>query len=485
MITALILAGAALAGEATPPFTWGGELRYIAGLYPEIPINTDGETADGGFGLDQRLRMGGAWNPGKFRLGGEIDLFTGRLVGNGGRLPGEIDARPASDVGVVSSQSFKLRDLSIRGPVGPVHIAAGLMTSSWGLGMVANDGAHDPMFGRSDMGDRVARLALSTMPLRHNGAPVPWVVTLAGDLVVEDDLAAIRDDQRAWQGVGSTRYTWGSEGFAGLYGVYRVQIEPDDAGETRAGMIDLFARVPLTLGAWTVTSAVEAAGISGHTSRTATYNSIEGVDVLSAGVAGQLSVIVPGGGALLHLRGGWASGDGDPDDDTSHDFTFDRDYDAGMALFDQLAGALEVGLYDQLTDPERAGQPPDGVDALVTEGAFRRAVFAQPTVEGRPRPWLDLKLGMTFAWGTAPVGQSYMTSRHGGVGANYLGEPTSRSPLGSELNWAVEVGRPPEGDGKAAPQLLVSAAHLVPSPTLAGEAADRMDLLLVTGRVRW
>jgi hypothetical protein len=43
-------------------------------------------------------------------------------------------------------------------------------------------------------------------------------------------------------------------------------------------------------------------------------------------VTAQARLSPEGDKLLCVLRGGWASGDGDPDDDQSHDFTFDRDF---------------------------------------------------------------------------------------------------------------------------------------------------------------
>ena len=51
-----------------------------------------------------------------------------------------------------------------------------------------------------------------------------------------------------------------------------------------------------------------------------------------------------------------------------------------------------------LTDPEHAGQPPDGVDSLITEGAIRQAMFVQPILQYNVNDWSDVALGSVLAW---------------------------------------------------------------------------------------
>jgi hypothetical protein len=157
-----------------------------------------------------------------------------------------------------------------------------------------------------------------------------------------------------------------------------------------------------------------------------------------------------------------------------------------MVLFKEVLGAVDAAAYAQISDPENAGAAPWGAEALVTEGAFRRATFVQPLLGGKPLPWLDLSAGALFAWATAPIQQPFATTRNGGVPTNFLGEETSGYALGTEVDWAVKVGDVPMGKegllARARPALLVQGGHLFASDNLGGGAHT---LLTATGRLRW
>lgn len=494
MSALLLLATAAWAQDAgpasvpappdrPPAFTTDGELRLLGSMYPDVVVDDEGTSTGGGFVLDSRLRGGLTWQRDAWKVGAELDLVEGQLAGDPWDLSGGVDARGRHELDALDDGLVELRRAYVEGRVGLVGIQAGLVTSHWGLGMVANDGAHDPWFGRADFGDRVLRLRLATRPL--DGGQTPLTFVLAGDRVVEDDTAEwnpLEGGQAAWQGIGSV--LWQGDQTVGLYGVYRNQTETDGERTTEVGVLDLYGDAPIALGAWTLRLAIEAAAIAGSTDRTQTYNAREGLSVSSGGVTGLATLSPEGDKLLCVLRGGWASGDGDPDDDGSHDFAFDRDFDAGMVLYDEVQGAIEAQTHAQLLDPGNSGGPPEGVDALVTEGAFRRAAFVQPLVGGKPLSWLDLRAGVAVSWATAPPSQAFLTYRNGGVPVNHLGQPTSGYALGTELDWAVKVGDVDMEVGRDAlrPALLVQGGHLLAADNLGG---GTVTLVTATGRLRW
>ena len=100
-----------------------------------------------------------------------------------------------------------------------------------------------------------------------------------------------------------------------------------------------------TLGRHTVRVAGEVAGIFGETDRAQSYNSRDGLQVRSLGFTGLASVSYDPLHTNVIFRGGYASGDGNPDDGGSHDFSFDRDFDVGMVLFDEVQGAIDAAAY--------------------------------------------------------------------------------------------------------------------------------------------
>lgn len=462
-----------------------GEERVIVSVLPDVPVDEEGTTTDQGLALENRTRVGLDLGREGWKLRLEGDLFSGQFAGQTWALPVNIDERHREDRSVLDADAFRARQLALEGRLGPVQLSAGLQTSHWGLGMVANDGAHDPTFGRSDFGDRVLRLRLATRPL---GKDVPWTVALAGDRVLADDTARWADDQAAWQGVLATLYgTPKDAARGGLYGVYRHQIEPE-GWVTQVGMIDLYGEGRLPLGdRWGLSGGLEAAGILGSTERSRSVAAPEGLKVRSAGATGYVGLDGPGEMFGAKLRAGWASGDGNPDDDTTHDFSMDRDLDAGMVIFDEVQAAINANTWAKLSDLEHTGSPPDGVDALVDEGAVKRALFLQPSVSLAPLPWAGLRLGLTSAWSTAPVANPYTTYRAGGTPTNQLGEPTEGYTLGTELDWALSLHLPtPEAPGEGPPlrpDLLVQGGHLLPSANLGLTGVH--TLLMVQARARW
>ena len=471
--------------------TWG-ELRLIESLPPDLQLNTDGAMLGQEQVLDSRLRAGIQLGPQKIHGTLEGDMFEAQIAGDPWNVPGTEDARERHLVEPMRMGAFDLRKASVGGRAGVIGYEAGMTTSHWGLGMVANDGDHDAVFGRNDFGDRVIRARIGTRPIQKGKVPLYFI--LAGDRVVEDELAVWTPftdapDQAAWQGVATVMYKPDKveDGpTVGIYGVYRHQTEADLERKTSAGVMDLYGDWTTLASGWELRFAAEVAGILGDTSRTQTYNSRDGLKVRSAGATGLFQASPKDGKGRGLLRAGWASGDGDPDDDTLHDFTFDRDFDAGMVTFDEVQGAIDAATYSQLGDPAHSGAAPEGADGLVTEGAFGHAMFVQPVVGFAVLEWLDLQAGATLSWGSKPPGQAFESYRNGGVPANHLGQPTDGYGLGTELDWAVKLGDVSvigdKGPWVLKPALLLQGGHLLASENLGG---GTHTLLTATGRVRW
>jgi hypothetical protein len=457
-----------------------GEARLIGSLPPDFVVDVDGNQTGQGFVLDSRLRPRIDYRRGGWTFAVEGDLFTGQVAGDTWDLEGESHRLHPESIGVMDAGNFKLRRTSLRGRVGPVMVTAGLQTMHWGMGLVANDGAHQPFFGRSDYGDRQIRLRLGTKPVES----LPLFVSVAGDVVVEDDMAIWTEGQRAYQGIGSVLYKPGDHKIGALF-AYRDQTEADGVRKTQGFIADVHTNLVFPLGAAGHKLVFEAEGahLRGNTSRFSNVYNPEGLKLETYGVVSRLSASMPDDLAQLHLHGGWSSGDGDPDDDTLNDYSFDRDYGVGMLLFDQHQSAIEVALYNQLTDPGNSGQPPDGVDALVSEGSARRVTFVQPIIEAKALPWLSLKTGVLLAWSTGPVSQGFSTYRNGGVPVNHLGEPTSGYKLGTEIDWGLSVDGESFNTGPVHPIVDVQGAHLLPSENLGG--GDALSLIMLRTRFLW
>ncbi len=255
-----------------------GDARLLGSLYPDFEVDADGGTTGQKAVLETRLRVGVdlAFSDGDaFHLEG--DVLDAQVLGNPWQL-GAADTRRRDVKGLADASAYVIRRASFTSRTGPVLWEAGLQTSQWGLGLVANNGTADPLFGRVDGGDTVLRLKGSTMPL---GAETPLYLVLSADRVYADDAARWLDGQAAYQGV--LALLWRGDVELGAYGVLRHQREEDRSLRTTAGVVDVYGRVPVITGETSVSLGWEAAGIVGQTSRAASYNSTSGLKLRSGG----------------------------------------------------------------------------------------------------------------------------------------------------------------------------------------------------------
>lgn len=450
----MLLLTAALAAEVDTHV----EARVIGSLYPSHALDDEGTTSGQNGVVDTRVRLGAdlAFND-RDALHIEGDLFDAQVLGNPWVL-GDEDARRRDQKGVLRGSAYVPRRLSATTALGPVSIEAGLQTSHWGLGLLANDGAHDPLFGRTDGGDTVLRLKLATMPL---GPEKPLFVVATADRVYADEIGSWLAGQAAYQG--SLAVLWRGDMELGAYAVYRNQKEAERRLVTSVGVLDVYGRVPLVQGDTNVALGWEAVGIMGNTSRAASYNATDGLAVSSAGALGQLAV--ERGPIWGVLRGGYATGDGNPYDEGTHDFSADPNMNVGFVLYDEVLGTIDARAYQQLDDPGNIGQPPGGAETIAAEGAWRRSVFAQPVIA-----WtgpVEVKLGAVLAWGTTPYAQPFTSGRAGGNPTTHLNDPWSGSyHLGTELDWSVSWTKDTD---KAGFDVLAQGGYALPGAALGME----------------
>lgn len=467
-----LLAGVLVAGavEVEP----SGELRVIESMPSTWTVDADGRTTEWGPVLDTRARVGVAASDGPLRGGAELDALSGQVAGVTWGLS-ELDERGRHTLDAASLDGLALRKLYVGARLPILDIEAGVVTSHWGLGLVANDGAHDQEFGRVDFGDRVARVRLATQPL---GADVPFLVAIMGDRVLADELARQSEGDEAWQAVAGGLWRGETEEL-GLYGVIRRQLN-DEGRFVHAHVADVYGRIERPVGEdWTLHAAAEAAMILGRTDISRTLQSTDGVRVRSAGAVGRVAAEHERARGVLRVA--VASGDRTPDDDTLADFRFDRDLNVGLVLFDEVLGSIDLAAIDAASDPEVSAVPTEGVQNLAAEGAFRSAFALQPVVAAQPIEPVEVRLGAVFAWSTAPIAHPVESFRNGGVPTNHLGVPSSGRYMGTELDWAVATVEP---ETTLRPSLELQGGHALLSASLSGGVA-RVDHLLLTGRLRW
>jgi hypothetical protein len=292
------------------------------------------------------------------------------------------------------------------------------------------------------------------------------------------------DPRNQWTTQGIASALWRDDVHqVGVYGALRRQDEIAEGRSTRAGVLDVFGSTAVSLSQSTkIDMAIEAAVITGKTNRSTTRTSPRRLHIRSAGAVGEAMVGIADGKIRAGASGGYASGDGDPSDDSISDFTFDRNFGVGMVLFDEVMGAIDAQTHTLASNPATVGQPPDGVDQVANEGAFRRAMYIQPRLESDPLDWLTLRTAVVIAASTAPYAHPYYTSRNGGVPVNQLNEPTSGYSLGHEVDWSVELTPWQRFDPSVS--IAVQGGHAYLSENIGGAQVERVDRLLVVMRLQ-
>lgn len=425
--------------EPTPaPLGFGARVRAHASLLGASRFPTDSAGTEYALDptLDTQFRIRAdyrhAWGDDQryiLTLAYEHDLMSGVIAG--GPAPFEaVDAPYGAD-----AEDFALRVASARLSLGHVlTLAAGAMTSHWGLGLLANDGAHgwspgSALFSDPRGGDRVLRAMLATGPHTEHAL----LVFAAIDSVLADDVL-IGDDE-AWQAVfgallGPAAAPWQ----LGLYGVYRVQ-EAGDGDRTEIGVLDLYARIEHAASAFALRAELEAAVIFG-TTELAPSPDHPRHDVLQTGLALRLALDACLGGVALDVL--YASGDPAWDDDTQSGFKADRNFDLGLLLNDVVLAARTARTPIRASDPELVAVPAEDLERLPTRGAATNTLSFFPRGWLRPLDGLELYGGLLVALSASEESDAFNARLAGGSSRNALGGRPS-TLLATEIDVGVRA----------------------------------------------
>lgn len=438
-----------------------------------FPIDRVDGTFDQSLWLDHRLRVHPRVLFGDHVvLGADVDLLTGMM---GGHLP---DGTIASDERLrwdndgtrhAEIRQFYLGIYSHRPDNPPVMITLGMVADHWGLGAMANDGGpagagftRSP-FGTDQFGDRAIRVGMQLNPPDAGAAAGPLSLEILLDLVARDDDARLFARSDVSLGPAARiRYT-DERGSAGLWVGWRTK-RACCGGMAEILIGDLFAdgTVPLGHGDGSVRLAFEAIGQAGRTDLATGWPDLVRRSVLAGGAVADLELDLPGLAPVIGLRGGITSGDGDPTDDRETELRLDRDFNAGLILFDEvLAGATA----------RRAVQVHElsGIDAAhqASEGAVAGAAFALPYISFRPAPVIDLRVGGLIAVATAdPI--HILPADDPAAGIDGVTLTRGRRFLGGEIDASVQIDMPlvPEIQTRTRFGLRVEYGHLFPGSGL-------------------
>ena len=418
---------AALRSELSSGFMvdrYGNELASSPAISPQIRL---GARFDSGLRLDPVAILAEI----------EHDVLTGaersspELAGNGF----------ANTEGL----GHELRKAFVRASYGYVaHLSLGFQTSHWGMGLLANDGAHgwepgSARFSDPRSGDRVLRAQLATGPHTDAGLTVAVGADLLAGGYLGDDDALLEGDQ-AMQLVGGLLLGMGKPHGGGAYVVRRHQ-EAQDGSATDVWVFDLTGRTMIDLSVARLSFEAEGAVIFGDTELAPTTD-FPVHEVLQTGLAFRASLDAGEVGSVVDLL--FASGDQNIDDDTQHAFKADPNYEMGLLLFRHLLSGLTARGSITAGDPTLLGVPSEDLDRIPTRGSATNTVAVFPRVRYRPIAGLETYAGPLFAFAVMPMVDPFNTRIAGGEIRSALNGPGGIY-LGTELDLGVRYRMNIEG----------------------------------------
>ncbi|MCR9166433.1 MAG: hypothetical protein ACE37F_34995 [Nannocystaceae bacterium] len=449
---------ASLGGDRVT-FYPGVQIRTHMGAVSPFRVDAEGNELGEGFTLGGRVRWRPelGFGPGKsVRLVGMLDVANGRwapatspdpiardIIDNG-QPP--IATGLDQGLGVVDPRELYLEWTSDYGV-----LRVGQQAFGWGLGLVANDGNNmdrfgDMKFGNDGDGSIVERLLFATKPLAStSSAARDLVVALGADLVYRDPNADLAEGDLAGQGIFVLRWEPRKSpgAYIGGYVAYRHQRSADDGDDIEG---DDQLRV--------VVGDIAGRGYRCLTPKLALLGAFEGVivggrttfargehashRVLQGGLAARGFVGDPTGW-LAGLDAGWFSGDANPDDDRQNGFEAAPGYTAGLLLFPYIRGWQSARSARRAEDPLLAGEPPNGVQYLPTEGRVGNVLFVQPKARWAIAERFELWGGPLLAASSAAMLDPLAARLAGGAPSNAFEAEVDSRFLATELDLGIRT----------------------------------------------
>lgn len=392
-----------------------------------FPVDRDLHAFRSGLALSPLLRVGVRLESvvplaGKFPvlLEYEHDLPTGTVTSE----------TPIAGEGLPNSTPLttQLRKAWGRFSIGPyLHLGGGFMTSHWGLGLVANDGAHrwepgSARFTDPRGGDLVTRAFIGTGPLTSARLTSAFAVEQ-----VRSDNALLAGDS-AYQLIATLLVGQERPTQAGYFFVHRHQ-STADGRVLDVNVADIAGKTVIDLHTAKLTLEAESALVFGKTTLAASPE-IPRSDVLQLGAAVRASLAFERVGGVLDLL--YASGDGNTHDAHINGFHADPNFETGLLLFRYVQAAQTGRGYGTGADPQLSGAPPAGIERVPTRGGLTNAVVAFPRVWVRPVRGVETYGGVLFAFAPAKNVDPFNTDVAGGSPRNAInGAPGSY--------WGTEI----------------------------------------------
>lgn len=422
-------------------FRGGAEYRANAVTVKPLALAS---TRDKDYGVvEHRLRLdaGIDWED-KVRLVTSTDVLDGVLWGDNGTRADTVETTSGANVatinpnaagpcvalrpgdsptdpnsyryGLCSADPLFVRRLygDVLTPIGLFRIGRQAFTE--GASVTVNDGdGRKNRFGFARRGNSADRILFATKPLEILKPPAErdtsegrgGFLILAYDRLSGDSPQRFRDDLHGW----ITALRWlepthrlGGDFEAQLYHSYRWSKDND------TGMSAIGGRLMSAIGS-DFHAGIEATFLTGSTREVA-----EAYRVVTNDPAVRQDVRQLGARAVvrydrpiysLYLEGDYASGDSDPNVNTSlTQFRFAQDTRVGLLLFEHVlayqsarAAAAGITLLRNLNAPSLP------IDQVATRGSFTNAAVLFPQVDLHPLKDLLVRGGVLFAWAPARV----------------------------------------------------------------------------------
>ena len=318
-------------------------------------------------------------------------------------------------------------------------VSAGRMTSHWGLGLLANDGAHgwtpkSTYFGDPRGGDRVNRLQLSSVISTRSMT----VLSVAFDKVDSDDI--LQNDDEAQQVVVAAVYGRNKKRELGAYMVIRDQDSPQTIDgykrdkKTQVRVFDVYAKDSWRLRpGLNLHAELESVFIKGTTTLAPSPESPKS-DVLQFALASKVKLQGKNTGAVLDFV--YATGDQNFDDGSQNAFKADPNYELGLLLFRHVMAAHTGRGPITASDPNLVGKPNEDLDRFPTRGSVSNTIAVFPKAWYRLYSGLEVYGGPLMAWGEVPLADPRNTRFNGGYPINVLGGQGGRY-LGTEIDLGL------------------------------------------------
>lgn len=363
----LLLAALPTPAHATE-LTWDGFYRGRGLVYDSLSLaDTESNTRAEGTAdvFDHRLLLQPTWVlSDRAAIHAQLDLLA--YTSWGGTpdtwtdpTTGEAIATAQAD-GVVNSGASIAATRAWGEATTPIgRFALGRMPMTWGAGILWNPGDTPD----SEYGDTVDRLQFNT-----RAGPV--FVMAAWDLLDEgyigewDDMAAVS------LALGYRSETAG----LGLLNNYKYQPYTDYKYQAYTGDLWGYAELgPLRL-------QLETVGVFGGGNLDTGAN-----DISILAVGGMLDGEWKTETVSVGLEGGFATGDEDPTDEKLTTFTFDRDHNVALMMFEESMPTLASTVVNE------TNQGRDD-DAVISGDGISNALYLRPRVKYRPLPGLEAEL---------------------------------------------------------------------------------------------